>query len=320
MKIGIPRALFFYRYYPLFKTFFEKLGIEVVTSPLTTREILKDGAKITSDEICLPVKVFNGHIKYLASKADYLLVPRMISIEKSLNPRYTCPKFIGLPSLVKSIFDPISQILEVEINVRKKDWARTFLELGKRFTKNKKTIVKAFQEASLSQTIYENALLNGKSYEEAITIKDKTKVSLEEDNKSPLSVALIGHPYILFDTYINLDIQKKLKNLGVKVLTQFNIEPEQIENEIKKYKEISWSFEREMVGATSYYLQRKEIKGILLLISFPCGPGSVINEIIQREVMKEKRMSILTLILDEHTADAGLMTRIESFIDLIKRK
>jgi predicted nucleotide-binding protein (sugar kinase/HSP70/actin superfamily) len=319
MKIGIPRALLFYRYYPLFKTFFEKLGIEVITSPLTTKEILEEGAKITSDEICLPVKVFNGHIKYLASKVDCLLVPRMISIENSYRPRYTCPKFIGLPSLVKATFDTIPPILDIEIDVKKRSLNRTFLKLGKRFTKNKKIIAKALKEAILSQTTYENALQNGKNYEEAIGEKNKTNNSQENNKNGPL-IALIAHPYILFDSYINLDIQKKLRSLGVRVLTLFNIEPKLIEEEAKKYKEISWSFEREIVGATSYYLHKKKVEGILFLLSFPCGPGSVISEIIQREVMENKKMPILTLVLDEHTADAGLMTRIESFIDLIKRR
>lgn len=62
-KIGIPRALLYYQYYPMWKTFFENLGAEIVVSPRTTQDMVASGCSRLVADICLPVKVFCGHVK-----------------------------------------------------------------------------------------------------------------------------------------------------------------------------------------------------------------------------------------------------------------
>ena len=97
-KVGIPRGLFYYQFYPLWRSFFEELGAEIIVSDNTTRKILDDGVKKCVDEACLPVKVFYGHIASLKDKVDYLFIPRYTSISKK---EYICPKFGGLPDMIK---------------------------------------------------------------------------------------------------------------------------------------------------------------------------------------------------------------------------
>lgn len=62
IKVGIPRALLYYQYYPMWKTFFEELGAEVVVSPPTTQIMLSAGSARLVADTCLPVKVFCGHV------------------------------------------------------------------------------------------------------------------------------------------------------------------------------------------------------------------------------------------------------------------
>ena len=83
-KVGIPRALLYYNYYPLWKVFFEELGAEVVLSELTNKKILDDGVYCCVDDACLPMKVFHGHAVHLKDRVDYLFVPRLISVEKTV--------------------------------------------------------------------------------------------------------------------------------------------------------------------------------------------------------------------------------------------
>ncbi len=71
-KVGIPRALHYYNYFPLWKTFFTELGAKVVLSPPTNRRVLDAGVKHASSEVCLPVKVYLGHIDALRHEVDYL--------------------------------------------------------------------------------------------------------------------------------------------------------------------------------------------------------------------------------------------------------
>src|SRR3990170_930343 len=75
LKIGIPKALLYYQYFPLWSTFFQELGMEVVTSDPTSKAIMAAGSGRMVAETCLPVKVYCGHILHLAGKSDYVFIP-----------------------------------------------------------------------------------------------------------------------------------------------------------------------------------------------------------------------------------------------------
>jgi len=73
MKIGIPKALLYYYYFPLWKVFFEKLGHQVIVSDATSKEIVDRGVKVSVPELCVPIKIHNGHMLDLVDKgADYI--------------------------------------------------------------------------------------------------------------------------------------------------------------------------------------------------------------------------------------------------------
>ena len=72
IKIGIPRALLYYQYFPMWKTFFETLGAEVIVSSPTTQTMLSEGSARVITDTCLPVKVFLGHVISLIGNCDYI--------------------------------------------------------------------------------------------------------------------------------------------------------------------------------------------------------------------------------------------------------
>jgi len=86
-KVGIPRALLYYQYYPMWKTFFETLGAEVIVSPPTTQVTLSAGASRVVADTCLPVKVFVGHALSLIGKCDYIFIPAIRSVKPKV---YNC--------------------------------------------------------------------------------------------------------------------------------------------------------------------------------------------------------------------------------------
>ena len=100
IKIGIPRALLYYQYYPMWQTFFEELGAEVVVSPPTTQTMLSAGSSRVVADTCLPVKVFVGHVLSLVEKCDYIFIPAIRSVK---NKVYNCSKFLGLPDMTKAV-------------------------------------------------------------------------------------------------------------------------------------------------------------------------------------------------------------------------
>lgn len=89
MKIGIPNALLYYYYGPFWTEFFKELGAEVVVSHSTDKKTVDMGIGVSVPEICVPIKIFNGHVlQLLKSGVDYVFIPRMASVEKG---KYFCP-------------------------------------------------------------------------------------------------------------------------------------------------------------------------------------------------------------------------------------
>ena len=96
MKIGIPRALLYYRYGIFWETFFQKLGHETVLSPRTNKDILTKGEQLSIDENCLSTKLFFGHVAALEGKCDYCFVPRIANLGDA--GRF-CSRFEALPDM-----------------------------------------------------------------------------------------------------------------------------------------------------------------------------------------------------------------------------
>lgn len=115
MRIGVPRCLLFYKFYGHWKSFFDTLGFEVITSPMTTEAMLREGIRHSVSDLCLPVKSFFGHVFYLKEEVDCLFVPRYISIEKDA---FMCPKCIGLPDVLKAVFPNLPKTLSPVLNVK----------------------------------------------------------------------------------------------------------------------------------------------------------------------------------------------------------
>src|SRR3990172_5451101 len=135
MRIGIPRALLYYQYYPMWQSFFQELGAEVVVSPPTTPAILAEGAARVVADTCLPVKAFLGHVLFLVGKCDCIFIPAIRSVG---NNKYNCSKFLGLPDMTRAVIPESAPILEIDIdtNQGKNKLYQAIYQLGRHFTWN----------------------------------------------------------------------------------------------------------------------------------------------------------------------------------------
>jgi len=116
-KVGIPRALHFYRYFPFWKKLLEELDVEIILSPPTNKKIVEEGVTHGFGELCIPVKIYYGQVLTLVRNhpdLDYIFVPRYVAEVKEA---YFCPKFISLPDVIK-ILPGIPKILNFEVNVK----------------------------------------------------------------------------------------------------------------------------------------------------------------------------------------------------------
>lgn len=101
MTIGIPRAMLYYRYGIMWKSFFDELQVPTVISPPTTRETLEIGSGIAVDETCLSAKLFMGHVYALLGKCDAIFIPRYSSLE---HDALFCTRFEGLYDQTRNVF------------------------------------------------------------------------------------------------------------------------------------------------------------------------------------------------------------------------
>lgn len=332
LKIGIPRALYYHRFYPTWRTFFTELGADIVLSQSSDKNILKQGSDATLDEFCLPVKIFFGHVNSLLKNCDLLFIPRLVSIEKET---YFCPKFFGLPDMVRAAFNNTIPILEPTFNVKGKaiPVEKTFIELGRHILKGKRESAAAYKKALEAQAQFysmaERGMMPTDAYKALLNKTDSTHRKNNSPSPSTLpkgesakgegpKIALLGHPYNLYDPFVSMNIIKKLKDRMIKLITAEMIRDDIIKEEMKKLrKPVYWTSGREIVGAANRFLSSEDVDGIIFVGAFQCGPDSLLKALIERQAQGNSRTPLLTLGFDEHSGEAGLTTRLEAFLDMI---
>lgn len=317
-KIGIPRGMLYYDYYPLWSEFFKELGAEVILSPKTNKDILDSGVLSCVDEACLPVKIFHGHVNFLKDKVDYLFIPKVISIKKK---EYCCPKVLGLPDMVRFSIDDLPPIITPKINLFKFDnkYKTAMYETGHFLDKNITIIRKAYTSAIKSYNRYIYLMNKGVIPIEAIKMYNRAfkdyNYRLDEDN---MTIMVAGHPYNLYDEYLNMNVINKLIEKNINILTPEMISDKKIiEYSNKLPKRMFWTHGRRIVGSSLNLIEEGRIDGIIYLSSFGCGIDSILIDLIERKAIANK-IPFTLLTLDEQTGEAGVNTRIEAFIDMIK--
>jgi len=80
-----------------------------------------------------------------------------------------------------------------------------------------------------------------------------------------------------------------------------------------------WTYEEEVVGAGGHYLQNGA-DGVIGIMAFGCGPDSLMMDAVRRQAGRSGSIPFMCLTVDEHTAEAGIVTRLEAFIDMMRRR
>jgi predicted nucleotide-binding protein (sugar kinase/HSP70/actin superfamily) len=339
----------YYDYYPFWAGFFYKLGIDLVTSPLTNREIMEIGLKKAPDETCLPIKIFVGHLNALQD-VDGIFLPRLVSMEENT---YLCPKVLGVPESVLYALTPGCEVYTVDINWRagKRTVLKNLELFGLRLNRSKAQVRDAFEEAQRWLRTYAQMRRERWSFEESMECfenlaepmklnelgldanrsyklkisdfedgwlldRDKQQKETEEDRPR---IALVGHSYLAYESYANLNLLQRLREKA-EVFVVENIDSERIDqNQHTLRKKIFWSHAKKIYGAGGAFVDNPEIDGIIYLSCFGCGTDSMTNDLLARRARAEQK-PYMVVTLDEHSGEAGLVTRIEAFLDMLERR
>ncbi len=296
--IGIPRGLMAYREGILWTEFFKQLGFSCVLSPKSDRSILEEGTARAADETCLPFKMYLGHVQRLMGKCDAVFIPR----EGGYTAREKmCTRYEALPDLISNIFrDEQIPLLTVSYDwYSKTTEENVYLKLAETLGKSRKEGKKAYAYAKKTQDAW---------------YKAKEKRQLLKLESPGNKVLLAGHPYVLHDACMGGELGKMLEKMGVEVLYTDYVNRK---NARKKSYDFSgvipWLINREIIGAS--LLLKEKADGIVLVSAYPCGPDSLAGDLLVRRI---KDLPVLSLTLDAQNGTAGMETRLESFIDIIK--
>lgn len=292
-RVGIPRSLFYYYYGNLWKDFLDSLKVPYIVSPVTNRKILDRGMRISSDEMCLSLKNYLGHIDYLKDKCDFILVPRISNFK---NNNQTCTNFWAAYDIVQNLFNV--HLLHYNIDLEKGQTLKKGLyKIGKALNKSSHEIKRAYRYAIVKEKkrIKKNHLIN----------QNKLK-----QNKP--KILIVGHPYNLYDEMVGQDIIKYLIKNNIEIIYSDKFDSK-ITNPLSKKisKDLYFKYSKDNLGAIVY--SKDSINGIIFISSFPCAPDSLANELVMRKI----KLPYLNLVIDESSSFTGLETRLESFLDML---
>jgi predicted nucleotide-binding protein (sugar kinase/HSP70/actin superfamily) len=109
-----------------------------------------------------------------------------------------------------------------------------------------------------------------------------------------------------------------LSTAGFDVVTPEMVPRTVVERRAKTLpKDLFWTFGRRVYGAAEEWLATGAVAGLVHLVSFGCGPDSLVGELVQRRAKTYEDTPFLLLTVDEHTGPAGVLTRLEAFADMI---
>lgn len=320
IKIGFPRALFYFLYYPYWHTFFTELGCEVILSKPTNKLSLDLGVEEAVNDACLPIKIYHGHVAELKDKVDVLFIPRLVSVRKEKNETF-CPKFLGLPDMIYNSMDNLPFIIEERIDLGRGMfplWS-TCNKIAKDLGFKGVNVWRAINKANNVQKRFNKYMLLGIDVEDAINYAIKGSDPGNYHGKDhDINLAILGYPYLIYDSFVNVNLYEKLSELGIKPWTVEMVSPQLLKQQGRYFKkDLFWYFSNRAIRAAFYYIHGQSVDGVVHVSAFGCGPDAMVDKLIELEA-KNNNIPYLNLSLDEHTGDAGVFTRIEAFIDMLR--
>ncbi|NMB07569.1 MAG: CoA protein activase [Tissierellia bacterium] len=341
------------------KAFFEELGQEVIPPPICNRRTLELGTKYSSETICLPLKITVGNfIESIEKGADTILLtgscgPCRFGYYSILEGNIL--KDLGY-DVEFIVFDPIGEgwkpLRDNLLRTFKLSKTKDLIFAGKigwelikkadyitELSNEKRAYAVNSKEVDYIIDNYFNSIYNTFGEREMMdlmntTIKKLNQIKLKE-SFNPIRIGIIGEIYTIIEPFVNLEIERKLGHMGV--LVEKSLTPTKwVEHHVVKFpfgsktenekyklakpylKTLVGGHGRETVGSAIYYANRG-FDGVIQLLPLNCMPEIVAKSIIT-SVSRDLDFPVMTLVLDEMTGEAGFITRLEAFVDLLERR
>lgn len=336
------------------KTLFSGLGCQVLVPPPTTKHTMELGMRFSPETVCLPFKVVLGNfIEALEQGADTLVTCggagpcrlgyysviqqqileqlgyqfNMITVEPSLIGSYRQLKFVAPHRSWPQIYKAF-QLAGAKMNLLD-DIERKIS--GRRAGNSGSGSLTVFWEQAIKEIDRAESCQAVKGLREEL--QQRLQAIKSVPPVKPLRVAIVGEIFVMLEPFVNQNLERRLGDMGVEVAKTMYLSDyvqghllrrQSYLNLYQKLSALAEPYLGHYVGghglkSIAYTVLKKQqgYDGIIQVYPFTCMPEVVAKNILPR-VSLELDMPVLTLAYDEQTGEAGIMTRLEAFIDLLK--
>ncbi len=307
--VGMPRALFTFGMYPMFRVFFEELGFDLILSNPTSEETIRKGQAYALEETCYPVKLINGHVAELVERGvDYIFFPDLYTVPHPGSPsrqNYGCPYMQLAFKMVNRAMDLEKRGIPllaptIAFSLGEDFMRRSFLDLGKKLHRSEAEIMEALRKSSKAYHDFEKSL------------GARTKEVFEELPRDARVFVIISKIYGVLDPVLNLGIPEFLEERRHRVIPFYSLPEVDLS---KEHPNMYWPFGQHILEAARFVKEHPNFYAIFLS-HHGCGPDSAFSHYFQ-EIMGDK--PYLHVEVDEHASPVGVITRMEAFLHSLSK-
>jgi len=295
--IGIPFALSMTDYLPFWTRFFTELGYSPVLSGPSNRETVEWGLSHVPGEFCYPIKVLFGHVNRLMARGiQTIFVPhlRMFTPPGESTARYACPYTQAAPYVLRANVDASIVTLEYPVRGEEAWWigaAASTLGIPVDEIRAAHAVAAASQQSFAAGCRAEGQRLLERLAEQKMR-----------------GCVLLGRPYNTVDRYVNLNLARRLSSLGIEPIP-FDFMPLGDDPLPPIWGRVRWGYGRKLLQAARALKHHPNL-GAVIMTNFGCGPDSFVDQYLETELVDTPH---IVLEMDDHQAEAGLVTRLEAF-------
>ncbi|SHJ55796.1 acyl-CoA dehydratase activase [Halodesulfovibrio aestuarii] len=316
--IGYPRVLTFHEYYPFFNAFFNELGFSLLLSPQTNSTIIRNGVGSVASATCFPTKIAHGHVAWMKQaiqegKADYMFIPSIRETFPTCDSHpYAnhCSYIQYIPDLTNEAFSLEEEgipLLKPSLHFRlgKKQMMKELLKTAKQIgITSKKAVSDAFQRAMETQR---------KFTKQRIELGEKCLQNLPPNTPT---LILSGKMHNIYDAGTNLNIGRIFRERGILVIPMDLLDLQHSPEVGEAWRNMTLAMGQKTLVVADAVRKNPNLHAVYLA-NFGCVNDSIYPDFFKRE-MGDK--PFLLLEIDEHSAEAGVITRCEAFLDAISNK
>jgi predicted CoA-substrate-specific enzyme activase len=302
--IGLNRSFLINTYFPFFNAFFKELGCRVVL-PDKPDPV---GMEQQGAAFCFPVEIAHGFMADLLNKKpDVLFLPllRGVPADRENSNTCTCVFVQGESFYLRSTFEGTRamKVLDPYLDLSRgfKPKIPEFIKIAANLGASRQAGLAAFKAGMEAQN----------SFKAELQAKGAELLSQIDEDHDAIGIVLFGRPYNAFAGEANKGIPGKFASRGFRIIP-FDMLPYEDET-MDDAETMYWSMGRMILKASRFVRNHSRLFGTYIS-NFSCGPDSFLVGYFRDEM---GRKPSLTLELDSHTADAGLETRIEAFLDIV---